>query len=193
MNKYMNKYIYFLGYQGPKTLFLLILGMLYYQGETNPYIYLAVIACQAINFLINVSIKNTLKAPRPDSDKDPKFPLLKPTYKNFFTVHRNFGMPSGHAQDVWWDFTFIALYFQNPFLTAFAAGQVALTLWHRYKNRRHTLKQLAVGSTIGAMVGLTFYTIFTSITGTSITGTSIKSTGASTSITSTNNIKFPVQ
>jgi membrane-associated phospholipid phosphatase len=165
----------------------LILGMLYYQGETNPYIYLAVIACQAINFLINVSIKNTLKAPRPDSDKDPKFPLLKPTYKNFFTVHRNYGMPSGHAQDVWCDFTFIALYFQNPFLTAFAAGQEALTIWHRYKNRRHTLKQLAVGSTIGAMVGLTFYTIFTSITG---TGTG---TGTSTSITSTNNIKFPVQ
>lgn len=187
----MNKYIYFLGYQGPKTLFLLILGMLYYQGETNPYIYLAVIACQAINFLINVSIKNILKAARPDSDKDPKFPLLKPTLKNFFTVHRNFGMPSGHAQDVWWDFTFIALYFENPLLTAFAAGQVALTLWHRYENRRHTLKQLAVGSTVGMIVGLSFYTILknTIIKNISITSTSI----TSTSITSTNNIKFPVQ
>jgi membrane-associated phospholipid phosphatase len=66
-------------------------------------------------------------------------------------------MPSGHAQAVVSELTFIALYFQKPWLTGVAALQTALTLWQRYATRRHSLTQLAVGSALGLLVGLGFY------------------------------------
>jgi membrane-associated phospholipid phosphatase len=156
----MNKYLSELGYQGPNTLLALIILMLYLQGETNQYAYGAVILCKFVNHIINISIKNSLKAPRPDSHKDPNFANLKPTFKNFFTVHKQFGMPSGHAQDTVFELTFIAIYFKKPWLTLVALAQVLLTLWQRYENRRHSIKQLAVGSVLGLLVGLAFYKIY---------------------------------
>ena len=157
----MNKYLSTLGYQGPNTLLALIIIMLYWQGETNPYAYGAVLLCKLVNHLINITIKNILKAPRPDSHKDPNFSNLKPTFKNFFTVHREFGMPSGHAQDTVWELTFLTLYFQKYWLTVLAAIQVAITLRQRYETRRHSVKQLAVGSLLGLLVGMGFYYLYT--------------------------------
>ena len=156
----MNKYLSILGYEGPNTLLALILFMLYLGGEINPYAYGAVLLCKAVNHLINITIKNILKAPRPDSHKDPNFSHLKPTFKNFFTVHREFGMPSGHAQDTVWELMFIALYFQKPWLTIIAGMQVLLTLFQRYKTSRHSIEQLAVGSSLGVLVGITFYYLY---------------------------------
>jgi len=156
----MHKYLSTLGYQGPNTLLALILIMLYWQGETNPYAYGAVLLCKLVNHLINITIKNSLKAPRPDSHKDPNFSNLKPTFKNFLTIHKQFGMPSGHAQDTVWELTFLALYFQKPWLTLVSLSQVLITLWQRYETRRHSLYQLAVGSTLGVLVGVAFYNIY---------------------------------
>ena len=69
-------------------------------------------------------------------------------------------MPSGHAQAVVSEFIFIALYFKKPLLTLVSFAQVALTLYQRYATRRHSIKQLAAGSTIGVMVGVGFYYLF---------------------------------
>ena len=157
----MHKYLSAVGYQGPNILLSLILILLYWQGETNPYAYGAVLLCKLVNHLINVTIKNILKAPRPDSHKDSNFSHLKPTFKNFLSIHKQFGMPSGHAQDTVWELTFLALYFQKPWLTALAAVQVAVTLWQRYATRRHSLKQLVVGSSLGLLVGLSLYHLYT--------------------------------
>ena len=156
----MNKYLSTLGYIGPNSLLALILCVFAYQDITNPYIYAAIIVWQFASHLINISIKNTLRAPRPDSDKDPKFASLKPSFTNFMTIHRNYGMPSGHAQAVISEVTFIALYFRNPLLTAIAAAQASLTLWQRYTTRRHSVKQLLAGSILGGVIGGLFYFIF---------------------------------
>jgi membrane-associated phospholipid phosphatase len=154
----MNKYLSMLGYHGPTTLLALILIMLAVTHSTR-LLYLSglVIAWQIISHLLNITIKNILKAPRPDSHKDPQFINLMPTFNNFLTVHRNFGMPSGHAQAVISEFTFIALYFRNPALTAIAAVQVALTLYQRYAKRRHSLVQLFAGSVIGLGMGVALF------------------------------------
>jgi membrane-associated phospholipid phosphatase len=156
----MNKYLSTLGYIGPNSLLALILCVFAYQHIKNPYMYVAVIAWQFLSHLINISIKNTLRSPRPDSEKDPKFSNLKPTFANFITVHRNYGMPSGHAQAVISEVTFIALYFRNPILTAIAAAQACLTLWQRYTTRRHSVKQLLAGSIVGFLIGSLFYVVF---------------------------------
>ena len=121
-----------------------------------------VIAWQILSHLLNVAIKNIIRAPRPDSYKDPNFSQLKPTLANFLTIHREFGMPSGHAQATMSQLIFISLYFREPLLTAYAFFQTALTLWQRYQTRRHSIKQLLAGSGIGVAVGLAFYKFFLS-------------------------------
>ena len=170
MSAKINPYLSILGYHGPNILLVLILLTLAFQSQhyITPYIYLVVIGWQFISHLINVVIKNTIQAPRPDSkhtadSNDTDFEKLKPTLSNYMSIHVNYGMPSGHAQAVCSELVFIALYFQKPILTFFAVAQTAITLWQRYVSHRHSLLQLAVGGTIGAGVGLIFYRIFEKI------------------------------
>lgn len=158
-------YLHQIGYYGPRTLILLIL-MLIIITTSNPYnipynIYY-VIVWQLCNHFINIIIKNTLKHPRPDNfNKD--FNLLTPTIYNYFSIHKNFGMPSGHAQQVFSELTFISLYFKNPVITIISILQSCITLWQRYSERKHSIKQLMVGSLIGVISGVIFYKYFSKI------------------------------
>ena len=157
----MNKFLSMLGYLGPHILLGLIFYLLAFQQHVTTLApYLAVLAWQLASHLINVIIKNILQAPRPDSAKDPNFTNLKPTLANFLTIHRNYGMPSGHAQSTVSELVFIALYFRQPLFTIFALLQTGLTLYQRYATRRHSLKQLLAGSILGIPVGLIFYKLF---------------------------------
>ena len=159
----MNPLLSTLGYQGPNTLLILILLAYFFTPPHSPhspslYFYLAVVVWQFASHLFNVVIKNTLKFPRPDS-KPEEFAKIQAslTWKNYLTLHRNFGMPSGHAQATVSELTFLILYFKNPWLTTFAILQTGLTLWQRYAARRHSIQQLAAGSLIGVAVGVGFY------------------------------------
>ena len=157
----MNKYLSNIGYQVPNTLFaLIILSLAFLKNISKPNLYIAVLIWQFASHLLNVVIKNTLKLPRPDS-KPEEFNEMRNTltWKNYLTLHRNFGMPSGHAQATVSELTFISLYFKNPWLTTFALLQTGLTLWQRYTTRRHSVKQLAAGSLIGVVVGVLFYLV----------------------------------
>ena len=166
----MNPYLSQLGYQGFNILFVVIIGALYYYKHiTNPLIYLSVLVWQFSSHLLNVIIKNTLRLPRPDSydhgdnlDNSQSFNKIKNsvTWKNYLIIHRNFGMPSGHAQAVVSEFIFIALYFKKPLLNLVSFAQVALTIYQRYATRRHSINQLVAGSSIGVLVGLGFYHLF---------------------------------
>jgi membrane-associated phospholipid phosphatase len=156
----MNKYLSDLGYQGPNILLILILFIFAKQHIANPYIYAVVITWQFSSHLLNVFIKNTIKAPRPDSAQDPQFANLKPNLSNYLTIHKHYGMPSGHAQAMFSLLIFIALYFQKPWLTGVALLQTLLTLWQRYETHRHSLKQLLAGSLLGSLVGFIFFKFF---------------------------------
>ena len=161
----MNSYLSKIGYQGPNILTGVILVSLITTTQyANVYLYIYVIVWQIISHLLNITIKNTLKHPRPDSDKNENFKNLKPCIDNYLTIHRNFGMPSGHAQAVISQLVFIALYFQQPSLTTVSIIQAGLTLWQRYATHRHSIKQLIAGSMIGVIVGVSFYKIIPFIT-----------------------------
>lgn len=173
----MNQYLSAIGYQGPNTLLAVILLALAFISPAHTtnatathatttnaplYLYAAVIGWQFISHLINIVIKNTLKYPRPDSKPEEFAKLIETVnWKNYLIIHRNFGMPSGHAQSTVSQLTFIGLYFQKPWLTALAALQTGITLWQRYSLKRHSGKQLAAGSLIGSIVGFAFYLIIT--------------------------------
>lgn len=154
----MNYLLKQIGYLGPITLLILILVMISTTNQAhNIYLYMYVIAWQVLNQFSNIVIKNTLKHPRPDSTLNKDFKLLTPTMYNYFSIHRKFGMPSGHAQQVFSELTFITLYFRNPIITTISIIQSCITLWQRYSTRRHSIKQLAVGSLIGILSGVIFY------------------------------------
>ena len=155
----INSYLSHIGYNGPNTLLFVILLMFTrtIQSSININLYIYVIVWQFISHLINITIKNILKHPRPDSDKNENFKSLVPSISNYFTIHRNYGMPSGHAQAVMSELIFIILYFQEPFLSMLCIIQSGITLWQRYITQRHSIKQLIVGSAIGITFGIAFY------------------------------------
>ena len=157
----MNKYLSVLGYQGPNILLgLILISLYYYKPQTPLLVYAGVCLWQFASHILNVVIKNSLVLPRPDS-KPEEFEKLANniTWKNYLIIHRNFGMPSGHAQAVISQLVFIILFFQKPLLSAIAAGQSALTLYQRYAARRHSTDQLFAGSLLGIVVGIGFYYI----------------------------------
>ncbi len=153
----------FLGYHGPNILLAFIVVGLYYQNMSSPYPYAFVFAWQIISHYINVIIKNTLQAPRPESKNDPEFPYLKPTMSNYLTIHEKYGMPSGHLQCTVSELTFIILYFKNPVMIGAAVCQALLTGWQRYSSKKHSLKQIIAGSLIGGLIGSLFYNIYTNL------------------------------
>ena len=158
----MNQVLSTIGYQGPNILLIAILIIFYYSNITSPYLYVAVIVWQITSHLINVIIKNTLRLPRPDSEPT-EFAKVKKSvsFKNYLIVHREFGMPSGHAQATVSEFTFIALITHyltiTPLITAAALVQTLVTVWQRYTTKRHSAMQLLAGSLIGIAVGVAFY------------------------------------
>ena len=154
----MNYILDRIGYLGPIILLLIILITISTTNQAyNIYLYIYVIIWQVLNHCSNIIIKNTLKHPRPDSGEDKDFKMLTPTIYNYFSIHRNFGMPSGHAQQVLSELTFIILYFKNPIIAIISILQSCITIWQRYSARRHSIKQLAVGSLIGVLSGVIFY------------------------------------
>ena len=156
----MNSYLSKIGYHGPNTLLVFIIIMLLMNKEDLTFYLIGiVIVWQTCSHLLNITIKNTLRYPRPDSHKVENFHELVPNALNYLTIHRNFGMPSGHAQAVISQLVFIALYFNNPYILVVSAIQSVITLYQRYTTQRHSIEQLAAGSIIGVMVGVVFYKI----------------------------------
>ena len=161
----MNYILTEIGYFGPLTLFLAIFYLTYQaRSQTNrieqnnsirkhlksPNVYAYIVLWQSTNYTINELLKRLIKQPRPQDI----------AYINTWDSPPhlgNYGMPSGHAQQVISEATFIILAFQNQYATFAAILISILTIYQRYIYHKHTVMQLAVGSIIGAITGSTFY------------------------------------
>ena len=62
-------------------------------------------------------------------------------------------MPSGHAQTVFYPLIYLYLVKQNMYLLFIESFVAILTVYQRWNYRRHTPKQLLIGSIIGSFVG----------------------------------------
>ena len=97
-----------------------------------------------MNSLINKIAKVIIKQPRPNDGKS--------IFNENYTGSEMYGMPSAHAQSVFSSLTFLYLVKESPawlFVELFIAG---LTVYQRWKYRRHTLEQLGVGAVLGMIV-----------------------------------------
>jgi membrane-associated phospholipid phosphatase len=129
-----------IGYYGPVILFALTF---FYLIKRSPYLIVFTIGSIANTFL-NRALKTAWREPRPSGQID----FID---HNYLTGPQKFGLPSGHAQASFFALAF--LFFSNgPQAVVYTmAFLCALTLYQRWKYRRHTIKQLALGSLIGAL------------------------------------------
>ena len=128
----------FVGYYGPVILFTLTF---YFLIERAPYLIVFTFGSIASIFLNHI-LKSTFREPRPQGQ-------IQFIDHDHLTGVQQYGLPSGHAQ---------AAFFALAFLFFSGGPQSALylmfficimTLFQRWKFRRHTVKQLIIGSLIG--------------------------------------------
>jgi len=134
-----------IGYIGPVILFVFNILQLFHR---KPYLY-AYLLCFVANSGLNKILKNAIAEPRPSGRVHLAF---------MESVHgsEKYGMPSGHAQSIFFSIAFVFLTTDNIwFILSLFFG--ALTLYQRYKYRRHNVTQLFVGTFIGFALGCVVY------------------------------------
>jgi membrane-associated phospholipid phosphatase len=147
----MESIVYFLdniGYYGPIILFFIVC---YFLWKRPKYLQLYII-CFFLNTFINKCLKLIFREPRPDN------PIEFAKFENYKNEEL-YGMPSGHAQSAF--FSIVYLYNLQESVSVLLATLFigCVTLYQRWKYRRHTAKQLIVGSSIGALFAWTIYSL----------------------------------
>ncbi len=128
-----------IGGYGPFALFMLGVYRLYDLPKYLVWFCILV----SLNELLNLTLKNTIREPRPIriSNDIPSLWI--------------YGMPSGHAQHS----VFLILFMQlvKPSWPVFCASLVILiiVLFERYIDRFHTISQIIVGGILGALFATT--------------------------------------
>jgi membrane-associated phospholipid phosphatase len=137
-----------IGYYGPIILFFIVF---YFLWNRPKYLQLYII-CFFINTMLNKCLKLIFREPRPDNPIEfAKFEK----YKN----EEQYGMPSGHAQSAF--FSIIYLYNLHESISLLLATLFigCITLFQRWKYRRHTIQQLIVGSAVGSVFAWSIYSL----------------------------------
>ena len=131
-----------IGFFGPVILFITSLMKLIF---IQPYL-LGYLVLSVINLLINRGLKSYLQVPRPKDSRS----FIGEQYEKA----EQYGMPSHHAQSVFFSLTYN--YLAKPQLVPFIFELFIciVTLLQRRKYNNHTWDQLLVGSLIGCVLGI---------------------------------------
>ena len=135
-----------IGFMGPLLLFLI---SIYNLRNQSPYLISYLVFFTA-NTLVNKILKNIIKQKRPDNG----IKIMDEPYDG----SEKYGMPSGHAQSVFFSTTFLYLVKGSPSWLIIELFIVALSIYQRLKYRQHTFEQLFTGSAIGLLFAIfSFY------------------------------------
>lgn len=124
--------LYQIGFLGPLILFCLTVYL-----APRPYVYALFFVA---NSVLNEGLKYLLHESRPPRGKTI---MNEPTDP--------YGMPSGHAQSVFFSLAFLWLVRSPLPFIVLALGVALLTVYQRWKYRQHTLAQLGAGSFLGIL------------------------------------------
>ena len=103
-----------------------------------------------INTAFNGFFKIMVKQDRPHGSRS----IVNEPYEG---VHK-YGMPSSHAQSVFYSMAYLYLTKTTPEILIIASFISALTLYQRWSYKQHTLEQLLVGSVVG--IGVAYLGFF---------------------------------
>lgn len=150
----MSTYIHILddiGFFAPMILFTLSIVVLWSHIKyLNVYLIFFL-----LNTLLNKTLKQLIREPRPGKVNEQN------VYKNYENTSgaEIYGMPSGHAQSVTFSTIYTYLVTKSNNILIGGGFISVLSLIQRYRFKRHTLKQLFVGSLIGTSVAFIGYNL----------------------------------
>ena len=140
------------GQNGPiLTLFITSANLL----SQKKYL-ISFLICILINHYLNRILKSTIREPRPGQPKP------NDSEKIMIDLVGNidkYGMPSYHAQSVFFSTTFLYLVQKNPSMLFSELVICIITLYQRFKYKMHDVRQLAVGSFIGISFAFLCFTL----------------------------------
>jgi len=139
-----------IGYYGP----WIQIAITSIQLAMQKYYLIGYVIFLLINTFLNKWLKLHYKEARPSSEEETGAPM-KISDPNIYGMPSAdvYGMPSGHAQSILYSVSY--LYFVTKSMIFLIAGGFlsGITLYQRWKFKRHSAKQLAVGSILGIAVG----------------------------------------
>ena len=114
-----------------------------------------------MKLILNIILKGLIQEPRPSFDSE-KVKLATNYYaKKYFFQNgipfNMFGMPSGHAQNIFFTTVYIYLVLQNDWILLTYLLLALFTSYTRITYKRHYLMQVIIGSIIGIFIGYLFY------------------------------------
>ena len=140
----------YIGHYGPPIVFVLTLYSLF---ERHIYVFVFLFG-SLTNCWVNMLLKQVFREPRPPNP----LPFVD---SNDLIGNNYYGLPSGHAQSVFFSLTFLYQVMKpgsnsDTIFTLYIMSCITvLTLYQRWKYRRHTIKQLIVGAIVGALFAWT--------------------------------------
>ena len=149
----MNGFDY-IGYFGQQLLFFATLFLI----RNKQTFLLWYIIGYALNIGLNIVLKLWMQEPRPSEDHALFNISLTHGKRIWF---EQYGMPSGHAQGVFYSTLFIGLLLKQPWITMVYLFISICTVIQRVQYKNHTVSQVIWGSIIGAIMGTIFYFLST--------------------------------
>jgi membrane-associated phospholipid phosphatase len=139
-----------IGYLGPQLLFISSIYFLF-----DKYTSLAVYFIGFfVNILLNIILKSYIQQPRPSEDKR----LFNLEILNGKRIgYDRYGMPSGHAEGVFYSTAFIFLTLKNKWVGLIYLLISLITSYQRVAYKNHTFSQVFIGGLIGIFMGMFFY------------------------------------
>jgi membrane-associated phospholipid phosphatase len=124
-------------YVGMYNPFLSALVVVVYLWKRKPY-WISYLAFSWLNEELAVWLKRIFREPRPQHY------VGDPNHRGYY------GMPSGHAQHAAFTLVYVGLVQPSWMISCILGLLGMISVAERYKNGRHTLKQIAVGAVLGA-------------------------------------------
>jgi len=147
---YIEKTVDYIGYLGPFILLIATVLLLKSKSVLLTYYIIGYV----LNIGVNIILKSLIQQPRPSEDLHVFNASIAQGKRIGFDVY---GMPSGHAQNVFYSAGFIFFALGNPIITAIYLAIAINTAYQRVKYKNHTILQVMFGGVIGTVVGLTLY------------------------------------
>lgn len=139
-----------IGLFGPVILF--VVNIWYLWGNRIYWIWN--IALFFINMNINGALKDWIREPRPEGGRS------MTTYETYKGV-QEYGMPSGHSQLAFGLVTYSYLVKPDTMYLIGGISIICLTLYQRWKYKRHSIEQLGAGAVVGIVVAYIGYALIT--------------------------------
>lgn len=139
----MNQLLSVLGFWGPYLLIISTsFALIIYDYEyLKVYLFFSVVGT-----ILNSILKSIIRQPRPKNQRH----LYN--FEHHQTHGQEFGMPSGHAQIVFYSLFTVLFKIPNMYFILTTLLVACNTCWQRWVYRNHTILQIIMGSITGILV-----------------------------------------